>query len=217
MRRGVVPWWGPDRREVTLQLVLVYLVAEVARHAGHADILRESIDGAAGRWLGDPSLTPPWPSSPTRGSASDSTGCGSQDIIRAADVFRSSAYRRWPNRDAFVEDDLVELAPGRAPTGHRGGRRAACGEVLAAHAGRAADPADPADRRDLFVEMVRLTFEIHLAATASSPEFCSYLSRHAGSRSTCTCTCGVPWRRQEPAGFVPTDDMFVQFSDVAQR
>jgi hypothetical protein len=53
---GFVPWWGPERGHVTLQQVLVHLVAEVARHAGHADILRESIDGAAGRRPGDPSF-----------------------------------------------------------------------------------------------------------------------------------------------------------------
>jgi uncharacterized damage-inducible protein DinB len=41
-----VPWWktGP----VTLHLVLVHLVTETARHAGHIDILRELIDGQAG-------------------------------------------------------------------------------------------------------------------------------------------------------------------------
>ena len=53
---GYVSWWGPERGNVTLQLVLVHLVAEVARHAGHADIVRETIDGAAGRRPGDPSF-----------------------------------------------------------------------------------------------------------------------------------------------------------------
>ena len=53
---GYVSWWSPERGHVTLQQVLVHLVAEVARHAGHADILRETIDGAAGRRPGDPSL-----------------------------------------------------------------------------------------------------------------------------------------------------------------
>ena len=53
---GFVPWWGPERGNVTLQQVLVHLVSEVARHAGHADILREGLDGAAGRRPGDPSL-----------------------------------------------------------------------------------------------------------------------------------------------------------------
>lgn len=45
---GQVPWWPPDRREVTLHRVLVHIVAETDRHAGHADIVRELIDGAVG-------------------------------------------------------------------------------------------------------------------------------------------------------------------------
>ncbi|PFG39735.1 uncharacterized protein DUF664 [Georgenia soli] len=41
-----VPWWrtGP----VTLHLILVHVLTETARHAGHLDILREQIDGQAG-------------------------------------------------------------------------------------------------------------------------------------------------------------------------
>ena len=43
---GRVPWWSaPD---VTLQQVLVHVLAETSRHAGHADILREQLDGGAG-------------------------------------------------------------------------------------------------------------------------------------------------------------------------
>jgi uncharacterized damage-inducible protein DinB len=45
---GHVPWWPADRREVTLHRILVHVVAETNRHAGHADIVRELIDGAAG-------------------------------------------------------------------------------------------------------------------------------------------------------------------------
>ena len=44
---GRVPWWGDDGT-VTLQHVLVHMTAETQRHAGHADIVREMIDGAAG-------------------------------------------------------------------------------------------------------------------------------------------------------------------------
>lgn len=54
--RGEVPWWPPERRSVTLQQILVHLVAETARHAGHADILRELIDGAVGNGPGDPNI-----------------------------------------------------------------------------------------------------------------------------------------------------------------
>lgn len=45
---GRVPWWPPESNQVTLHLVLVHVVAEINRHAGHADIVRELIDGAAG-------------------------------------------------------------------------------------------------------------------------------------------------------------------------
>jgi uncharacterized damage-inducible protein DinB len=44
---GRVPWWG-DRGEVTLHQILVHMTTETYRHAGHADIVRELIDGAAG-------------------------------------------------------------------------------------------------------------------------------------------------------------------------
>ena len=45
---GHVPWWPPQRREVTLHRILVHVIAETNRHAGHADIVRELIDGSAG-------------------------------------------------------------------------------------------------------------------------------------------------------------------------
>ena len=45
---GQVPWWPPEYREVTLHRILTHTIAESHRHAGHADILRELIDGSAG-------------------------------------------------------------------------------------------------------------------------------------------------------------------------
>lgn len=45
---GEVPWWPVDRRQVTLHQILVHITTETHRHAGHADIIRELIDGAAG-------------------------------------------------------------------------------------------------------------------------------------------------------------------------
>ena len=44
---GTVPWWPEERRHPTLHTLLVHTIQETARHAGHADIIRESIDGAA--------------------------------------------------------------------------------------------------------------------------------------------------------------------------
>jgi Protein of unknown function (DUF664) len=45
---GRVPWWPPERREVTLGRILAHLIAETHRHAGHADVVRELIDGSVG-------------------------------------------------------------------------------------------------------------------------------------------------------------------------
>ncbi|WP_327681737.1 DinB family protein [Streptomyces sp. NBC_00467] len=38
------PWFPADGR-VSMRWLLVHLVEEIARHAGHADIIRESLDG----------------------------------------------------------------------------------------------------------------------------------------------------------------------------
>ena len=45
---GSVPHWPEDRRETTLGVLLIRMIAETAQHAGHADIVRELIDGKGG-------------------------------------------------------------------------------------------------------------------------------------------------------------------------
>ncbi|MEV0810568.1 DinB family protein [Micromonospora sp. NPDC050200] len=45
---GRVPWWGPGGQGVTLQMIIVHVISDLARHAGHADIMREQHDGAIG-------------------------------------------------------------------------------------------------------------------------------------------------------------------------
>ena len=42
---GSVAHWPEDRRDTTLGVLLIRMVAETAQHAGHADIIRELIDG----------------------------------------------------------------------------------------------------------------------------------------------------------------------------
>jgi uncharacterized damage-inducible protein DinB len=54
--RGRVPWWPPERAEPTLHKLLLHVVAETNRHAGHADIVRELVDGAAGHRAGNDHL-----------------------------------------------------------------------------------------------------------------------------------------------------------------
>jgi uncharacterized damage-inducible protein DinB len=53
---GVVASWPEDRRSVTLHQILVHMLAETSRHAGHADIVRELIDGVTGRTAESPAM-----------------------------------------------------------------------------------------------------------------------------------------------------------------
>jgi uncharacterized damage-inducible protein DinB len=55
---GQVPWWPQDRSEVTLHRILVHMIAETNRHTGHADLVRELIDGAVGLREGNENLPP---------------------------------------------------------------------------------------------------------------------------------------------------------------
>lgn len=49
---GRVPWWPDERADVTLDQILVHVATEVHRHAGHADVVRELVDGAVGMRVG---------------------------------------------------------------------------------------------------------------------------------------------------------------------
>ncbi|MFD9123809.1 DinB family protein [Kitasatospora sp. NPDC059571] len=68
------PWVPAEVREWSLRWVLLHLIEETARHGGHADVIRESIDGAtfdpllaaAEAWP-DPWVQPWEPASPSVG------------------------------------------------------------------------------------------------------------------------------------------------------
>lgn len=49
-----VPWWDPQ--DTTLHRLLVHMIVETARHAGHMDILRETVDGERGMLRASPNL-----------------------------------------------------------------------------------------------------------------------------------------------------------------
>jgi hypothetical protein len=61
-----VPWFPKDVDAWSVRWVLLHLIEETARHAGHADIVREHIDGAtafplmaaAEGWPESPWMTP---------------------------------------------------------------------------------------------------------------------------------------------------------------
>ncbi len=66
------PWYAADVEAWSLRWVLLHLIQETARHAGHADIVREAIDGAtafplmaaAEGWPRQPWLRPWTPPAP---------------------------------------------------------------------------------------------------------------------------------------------------------
>jgi uncharacterized damage-inducible protein DinB len=66
-----VPWFPTDVDAWSVRWVVLHLIEETARHAGHADIVREAIDGAtafplraaAEGWPASPWLTPWEPAS----------------------------------------------------------------------------------------------------------------------------------------------------------
>jgi len=72
--RGV-PWFPQDVEAWSVRWVLLHLIEETARHAGHADLVRESIDGAtafplmaaAEDWPPSPWMRPWTPPAPSAG------------------------------------------------------------------------------------------------------------------------------------------------------
>ena len=47
-RRSSTSWRVRREDPLTLRWILVHMIEEYARHNGHADLLREAIDGAVG-------------------------------------------------------------------------------------------------------------------------------------------------------------------------
>ena len=56
------PWFPKDVQSWSVRWVLLHLIEETARHAGHADIVRESLDGATAFPL--MAAAESWPASP---------------------------------------------------------------------------------------------------------------------------------------------------------
>ncbi|MEU8116753.1 DinB family protein [Micromonospora sp. NPDC048947] len=53
---GQVPWWRPGAQDVTLQRIIIHVTCDLARHAGHADIIREQHDTTIGLRQGNPNI-----------------------------------------------------------------------------------------------------------------------------------------------------------------
>jgi N-acetylglutamate synthase-like GNAT family acetyltransferase/uncharacterized damage-inducible protein DinB len=82
---GTVPHWPAERATVTLHQVLVHVLADTDRHAGHADILRELIDGAVGYRRDNDNMAPgPWEPHHERVAAAASAARDAEVRIRPA-------------------------------------------------------------------------------------------------------------------------------------
>ena len=57
-----VPWYPEDLEAWSVRWVVLHLISETARHAGHADIVREGIDGATAYPL--MAAAEDWPATP---------------------------------------------------------------------------------------------------------------------------------------------------------
>jgi AcrR family transcriptional regulator len=98
-----------------------------------------------------------------------------EDVIRAADVPRSSAYHRWPHKDLFFSDMVLALARDPVP-GIVTGEMNLIGRIIA---GRLERLADPEARRALVIELFRQLSVLDFQALYSSPGWRTYLALHA--------------------------------------
>ncbi len=98
-----------------------------------------------------------------------------EDVIRAADVSRSTVYRRWPYKDLFFSDLVKDLARTATPT-LLAGELALIRQIVA-------DRADwletPGQRHALIVELFRQLSLLDFQALRGSPEWRTYVALQA--------------------------------------
>jgi AcrR family transcriptional regulator len=98
-----------------------------------------------------------------------------EDVIRQADVSRSSAYRRWPHKDLFFSDLILALARNPTP----GIVTDELDMIRSIVAGRLDQLADPQARHALIVELFRQLAVLDFDTLYSSPGWRTYLALHA--------------------------------------
>lgn len=98
-------------------------------------------------------------------------------VIEAADVSRTAAYRRWPNKEQFLADLVRELA--RAATPQEVVQDASWGLITTMVLTDAGDLADPDRRRGLVVELIRRAADRDFQVMYASSEWRTYLALNA--------------------------------------
>ena len=98
-----------------------------------------------------------------------------EDLIREADVSRTSAYRRWPHKDLFFSDLVLELAGNPVP----GIFAEEMDLIRRIVAGRQDKLADPQARRALVIELFRQLPVLDFETLHASPGWRTYLALQA--------------------------------------
>src|ERR1700733_8053856 len=98
-----------------------------------------------------------------------------EDIIRAADVSRSTVYRRWPYKDLFFSDLVKDLARTATRT-LLAGELALIRQIVADHA---AWLVAPRQRHALIIELFRQLSMLDFHALRGSAEWRTYVALHA--------------------------------------
>jgi AcrR family transcriptional regulator len=98
-----------------------------------------------------------------------------EEVIRAADVSRSTVYRRWPHKDLFFSDLVKELAKTATPT-IMAAEVTLIREVFAERS----DWLDsPAHRQEFVAELIRRLSLLDFQMLSGSVEWRTYLALHA--------------------------------------
>ena len=98
-----------------------------------------------------------------------------EDVIRDADVARSTAYRHWPYKDLFFSDLVKELASSASP-GIVNDEISLIRRVLSEHLDWLETP--PL-RHSLILELIRQLALLDFQSIIASPEWRTYLALHA--------------------------------------
>jgi AcrR family transcriptional regulator len=98
-----------------------------------------------------------------------------EDVIRDADVSRSTAYRHWPYKDLFFSDLVKELAGSASP--------AIINDEISLIKQILGDRQDwlqtPQQRHALILELIRQLALLDFTSVLASPEWRTYLALHA--------------------------------------
>ena len=98
-----------------------------------------------------------------------------EDVIRSADVARSTAYRHWPYKDLFFSDLVKELA-GRASPAIINNEISLIKQILSEHQDWLQTPQL---RHSLILELIRQLALLDFHSVLASPEWRTYLALHA--------------------------------------